>query len=718
MYETTDRRSRVQASSGASRPDAERPSLTRRASALTAGALAGVCACAWAAPPGSAPDSAGEWTMLGRSPEQHHYSPLSAVNASNVKRLGLAWHADLPTADGLLANPLVADGLVYQIGAFSHVWALDVRTGRTVWSYDPKVQVASQFASMWSHHLNRGVALWEDRVIFGTSDCRLIALNRRTGALIWDVRACESDGTRAINGAPRVGGGKVFIGNSDVDTGIGRGSMDAYDIKTGKHLWRFYTIPGDPSLEENHTRANQIAAPTWEGDQWWKSAGGGSTWEGITYDPLLNRVYFGVDGPSPWNASKRRGDNLFTESVVAVDANTGAYLWHYQTVPNDTWDLNDCSPIVIAELPVAGKNTRVLMHAPKNGFFYLLEASSGRLLAADMIGHPTWASKIDLATGRPVENPQARYYATHDKRAMVNPGPVGIHNWHAMSFSESTRLIYLPLTDVPVLYAMWSQSAALGGDTWTDYYAGMSDPKVQHRMGRLVAWDPVAKKEVWGVPLEVGTNGGVLSTAGNLVFEGNGTGEFAAYRADSGEKLWSYKSGSAIQAAPSTVEIDGQQLILVAVGDGGGIGLSVPRYSSTMSARGPSRLLAFRLGGTDSMSTTSPPIVFPKPPAPKPDSAQVEKGKALYTANACDYCHGPGAERWTMSVPDLRRASESTHAEFLGIVIGGARESKGMPRFRDMSVEDGEAIRAFILERAWAAYDLQQQSPAPRKAND
>ncbi|HEX8783091.1 MAG TPA: PQQ-dependent dehydrogenase, methanol/ethanol family, partial [Steroidobacteraceae bacterium] len=561
-----------------SMPDPLARSILVLTAALTAVAASHAC------PAGQVPG--GDWSMLGRTPEQHHFSPLKEINDANAGRLGLAWHADLPTSDGLLANPLVDEGLVYQIGAYSRVWAIDVRNGKVAWSYDPKVKVASQFASMWSHHLNRGVALWRDRVIFGTSDCRLVALNKRTGAKLWDVQACEADGTRAINGAPRIGGDKVFIGNSDVDTGIGRGSMNAFDAETGKHLWRFYTIPGDPSLKENQTKGNRIAASTWVGDHWWLTAGGGSTWEGITYDPLLNRVYFGVDGPSPWNASKRRGDNLFTESVVAVDADSGEYLWHYQTVPNDTWDLNDCSPIVIANLPVNGKSTRVLLHAPKNGFLYTLEAATGRLLAADKIGHPTWASSIDLNTGRPVENPQARYYATHDKRAMVNPGPVGIHNWHAMSLSDATGLLYVPLTDVPVLYAMWEQSAALGGDTWTDYYAGMSDPKLRNRMGRLIAWDPVARKERWGVTLEVGTNGGVLSTAGNLVFEGRGTGEFAAYRADSGEKLWSYQSGSAIQGAPSSVEVDGTQFILVPVGDGGGIGLSVPRYSSTMSGRG------------------------------------------------------------------------------------------------------------------------------------
>jgi quinohemoprotein ethanol dehydrogenase len=427
---------------------------------------------------------------------------------------------------------------------------------------------------------------------------------------------------------------------------------------------------------------------------------------------VLNLLYFGVDGPSPWNASKRRGDNLFTESVVAVNADTGEYAWHYQTLPNDTWDLNDCSPIVIGELTIEGKRTRVLMHAPKNGFFYILEAKNGRLLAADKIGHPTWASRIDLKTGRPVENPQARYYATHDKRAMVNPGPVGIHNWHAMSYSDATRLMYIPITDVPVLYAMWEQSAALGGDTFTDYYAGMADPKLQHRMGRLIAWDPQSRKERWGVTLEVGTNGGVLSTAGNLVFEGTGTGEFVAYRADSGEKLWSFFTGSAIQAAPSTVEVDGEQLVLVGVGDGGGIGLSVPRYTSTQNARGPSRLLAFKLGGIDTMSTTSPPIVIPRPPLPPQSTDIAEKGKALYTANACDYCHGPGAERWTMSVPDLRRATAETHAEFLAIVIGGSRSAKGMPQFAAMTAEEGEAIHAFLINQAWSAYDA-QQGPKP-----
>ena len=653
----------------------------------------------------------GEWSMLGRTSEQHHFSPLKQINDSNVARLGLAWHADLPTQDGLIANPLVAGGLVYMIGAFANVWALDVHTGKLVWSYDPKVKVNSgAFASMWSHHFHRGVALWQDEVIFGTSDCRLIALNRTTGTKIWDVQACPADGIRAISGAPRVGGGKVFIGNSDVDTGTGRGYMDAYDAATGRHLWRFFTIPGDPSIKANQTTGNRVAEKTWEGDKWWDTARGGSTWEGITYDPVLNLLYFGVDGPVPWNASKRRGDNLFTDSVVAVNADTGEYVWHYQTVPNDTWDLNDCSPIVIASIPIEGKLTRVVMHTPKNGFFYVLDAKTGKLLAADKIGRPTWASAIDLKSGRPIENPPARYYATQQKQAMVNPGPVGIHNWHAMSYSDATGLMYVPITNIPIRYGMRTDNATLGGDTFSDYYAGMSDPQIQRRMGRLVAWDPVSKKERWGVDLEVGTNGGVLSTAGNLVFQGTGEGNFVAYRADNGKQLWTTFTGSAIQGAPSSVEVDGQQLVLIAVGDGGGIPMSAPRYSSTEKARGPSRLLAYKLGGTDSMSTDSPPIVFPKPPLPLPRAELVKKGKELYTANACDECHGYDVERWTMSIPDLRKADATTHAQFLAIVMGGARASKGMPAFPDMTPDQAEALRAYILSRAWEAYTAQQKA--------
>jgi quinohemoprotein ethanol dehydrogenase len=348
----------------------------------------------------------------------------------------------------------------------------------------------------------------------------------------------------------------------------------------------------------------------------------------------------------------------------------------------------------------------VLLHAPKNGFFYVLDARTGALLSADKIGDVNWASRIDLKSGRPVENPAARYYTLPGKSALVNPGPVGVHNWHAMSFDEETGLIYIPLTNVAVRYSMLSQAGLLGGDTVTDYYAGMADPR-QHPMGQLLAWDPVARRARWKVDLALGTNGGVLSTAGHVLFEGTATGEFAAYRAADGKKLWSLSTGSAIQGAPSTVEIDGRQLVLVSVGNGGGIGLSVPRYSVSEQSLGPSRLLAFALGGSGRLPPPAPPVPFDKPPLPAPSAALAGRGELLFSAYACDYCHGPKAERLGMSVPDLRRATLATYGSMAGVVIAGGRASAGMPAYPSMPMTDLEAIRAFVLSAAWRAYDAQ-----------
>jgi quinohemoprotein ethanol dehydrogenase len=634
---------------------------------------------------------------------------LRQINESNAKALGLFWYTDLPTSDGAVANPLVSNGLVYEIGGYAHVWAVDLRTGKISWSYDPKVKLADAFPSNWSLHVNRGLALLEGRLYFGTSDCRLIALDAKSGKLVWQVHACESsDGNRAITGAPRVGGGKVFIGNANLDTGIGRGYIDAFNAQTGRHLWRFYTIPGDPALPENKTKGNAVAAKTWVGERWWEKAAGGSTWDGVTYDSELNRLYVGIDGPSPWSAKDRRGDNLFTDSVVAVDADTGAYIWHYQSVPNDTWDYNDCSPIVIAKLRIAGTTRRVLLHAPKNGFFYVLDAADGKLISADkLVDDVDWASKIDLKTGRPVENPKARYYNVASKSAVVSPGPVGVHNWHAMSFDEASHLVYLPITDIPVIYQLINENGVLGGDTKVDYYYGLSHPTPGHSVGALVAWDPVLRKTRWKQDLQLGTNGGVLSTAGNVVFQGTGTGNFVAYRAGTGESLWTMSTGSAIQGAPSTVLLDGKQLILVSVGNGGGIGLSVPRYSATVQSVGPTRLLAFGLGGKATLPPETPPVAFARPPLARPDGTLASRGETLFSAYACDYCHAPKAERLGMAVPDLRRAPREIYETMPQIVIRGSLKSAGMPGYHEMPTKDLDAIRAFLLDAAWKAYDSQ-----------
>jgi PQQ-dependent dehydrogenase (methanol/ethanol family) len=659
---------------------------------------------------GAAP-STGEWLTVGRINDQTHFSPLSLVNDKNIHQLGLAWYTDMPTADGLLANPLVADGIVYEIGALSKVWAVDVRTGKLLWEHDPHVKPIGTFTGLWTSRLNRGLALFENELLFGTNDCRLVAIDKKTGKSMWDVEVCKNDGSRAANVQLQVGGGKVFIGNSNTDNGVGRGSMDAFDAKTGKHLWRFYTVPGDPSVPENQTRSNAIALKTWGGPDGWKKAAGGSTFAGVTYDAVLNLVYFGVDGPFPWSARDRRGDNLFTESVVAVNADTGEYVWHYQTVPNDTWDMNDCSPIVIAELPIGGKTRRVLFHAPKNGFFYVLDAKTGKLLSADKFAQVNWATRIDMKSGRPVETPNFRYYLASGKPSLVNPGPMGAHNWHAMSYDPDTRLVYFPVTDVAVQY-MEVAAGEVGGAVAVDYYAGMKEPRVQHRKGRLIAWDPLTKMSRWAIDYEFPTNGGVLSTAGNLVFQGTATGEVHAYDARNGKDLWSFKTGSSIQAAPSTVEVDGKQIVLIAVGLGGGAGLAIPRYAGNEQSAGPSRILAFALDARVPLpiEATIAQTPHPKPPVGPLAPELVAQGESLFSSYACDYCHGSHADRFGMTPPDLRRITKVTYDQMPAIVIGGAMSNLGMPAFADMQMSELDAIRAYVIDRAWSVYNAEQSA--------
>jgi PQQ-dependent dehydrogenase (methanol/ethanol family) len=656
-----------------------------------------------------------EWRLLGRNAEMQHYSPLTQINASNVSHLKPKWYADVPTKGGLLGNPLVADGVVYQSGVRGAIWANDLRTGRMLWEFDPKVRFDGSVVVDLGAVANRGLALWKQYVFVGTPDCRLIAVDRRTGLQAWETVTCESGLT--ISGAPRVGGDKVFIGNANMDLTPSRGHLDAFDAKTGRHLWRFYTIPGDPAQGfENPAMA--MAAKTW-GKDWWKGTAGGSVWDAITYDPTLNLLYFGTDGAQPQNPLERgagRGDELFTNSIVAVNADTGAYVWHYQTTPNDAWDYNATMHIMVAELSIAGKTRRVVMTAPKNGFFYVLDASTGRLLSANNIVPVNWASRIDMKTGRPVELPGARYYERPGERVAVSPGVYGAHNWQAMSYSPKTGLVYVPASVLPTSIELAKGSAALGGDVHMDlggdvhmdWWGLLGDPKYKDKSGRLIAWDPISQRARWAVILPYHTNGGALATGGNLVFEGTADGRVCAYDAMSGHELWSMATGSSIQAAPSTVEVDGEQLVLVPVGMGGGVAKLSPMFLGD-KANGPARLLALSLNGTATLPPVAPEPPFTRPPRPRPDSAAlVLKGRILFAAKGCEDCHGPGAVRKVGpdTVPDLRRASAQTHDEFAPIVIGGLRRDKGMPVFAgQITPEELQALQAFILDQAWNAYE-------------
>lgn len=664
-----------------------------------------------------------EWRLLGRTAEMQHHSPLAQINDKNVGQLGLAWYADVPTQDGLAGNPLVADGVVYQSGALGKVWAHDVRTGKLLWEFDAQIGFGQTgtWVSFWGSRVNRGVALLDDKVFVATGDCRLVAIDRRSGHRVWETQACDPSDNYTITGAPRVGGGKVFIGNACADTGLNRGYVGAYDAVTGKPIWRFYTVPGDPT-KGFENEAMEMAAKTWGKEYWKKPWGCGSAWDAITYDPVLNQVYVGTDGPAPWNPQDRaegHGDELFTNSIIALDADTGRYVWHYQTTPNDAWNFAATMHIMVADLPIGGQQQRVVMEAPKNGFFYVLDAKTGKLISANNIVPVNWATRIDPQTGRPVERPEARYYTATGKRAVVKPNPVGAHNWHAMSYDPATGLVYLPASDLPTPMEITNLvGGALGGNVHVDYSAATRDPKMKGKVGRLIAWDPLTQKARWSVNLDLPTNGGVLSTAGNLVFEGTATGDFRAYRADTGEPLWSFATGSGIQAAPTTVEIDGEQIILVPIGAGGALVHLLPSYTISPQSLGPARLLAFKLGGKTDLPKVQYVSTFPKPPRPPYPAEQAKLGALLWENKGCDLCHGENAIHLLGSILDVRKASAATLEVLGSIVIGGSRRDKGMPAFGDsVSGEELNTIQAFIINQAWAAYN-EQESATERKARE
>ena len=655
----------------------------------------------------SAPDA--EWRYLGNDIEERHFSPLKQIDAATVPRLGLAWYSDLPTVDGTTGVPLVAGGVVYQSGELGRVFATDVRTGALLWSFDPHIQFPIGVIPSWGSRLGRGLALWNDLVIRATGDCRLIALDRKTGLKQWEAHACED---RTITGAPRVGGGKVFIGNTNNDNGIGRGHVDAFDATTGKHLWRFYTIPGDPA-KGFEDKAMEMASKTW-GKDYWAKTGGGGAWESMTYDSTLNLLFIGTDAPiarvgqsAPSARGEGRGDELFTNSIVAVNADTGAYVWHYQMTPDDGWEFDAVEQIMIADLPIGHTTRHVILQAPKNGFFYVLDAKTGKLINQPKPYAPlNWASRIDMTTGRPVQLKAAQYWLHKDGKAVVTPSGWGAHNWMSMSFNPDTGLVYIPAMETSQLWSMKD------GETDEMY-------SLNHHLpfkGLLVAYDPIGQKVRWQHDVGAPYEGGTLTTAGNLVFQGTTQGEFAAYRADTGEKLWSKSVGSGILGAPSTVDIDGEQLILVPAGSGttSAIG-NIRRYAG--STNGPARLLAFKLDGKIQL----PPLpadtskTFPQPPRPRPEPALAANGRSIFYANSCDLCHGEEVVGGPGSVPDLRRASAATHDMLPAIVLGGLYTDMGMPVFRDaITPEELVALQAYLLQEAWRAYDVQPNHASPR----
>jgi quinohemoprotein ethanol dehydrogenase len=616
------------------------------------------------------------WMVTGGGFDSQHFSPLEQINDKNVGKLGLAWSLDVDSPMGMASEPLVVDGTIYVSGSLDRVYAVDAASGRLLWRVDPHVRL-NMIRNSATARTNRGVAVWEGKVFVGTGDCRMLALDAVSGKQLWESPVCVDTVQSGITGAPRVGGGKVYIGYNGSDTGV-RGSVVAFDANTGKLAWRFWNVPGDPS-KGFENKVLEKAAKTWSGDRWWE-VGGGDVWDPITYDSATGLLIYGTAGATPDNYFGDRADlqvsgkRLFAGSIVAVKADTGEYVWHYQTSIN-----TENFHVLIADLTIDGAKRHVVMTVPRDGTFYVLDAKSGKLISRKAID------------GRP---------ATEEAKGLTTTG----HNWWPMSYNSATGLVYIPA------------------------YDDVAKPTgyLTEAVGRLVAWDPLHQAVRWSVPERFPTNSGVLSTAGNLVFQGEGTGTFAAFSADKGQKLWSIETGSAIDAVPVSYAVKGEQYVLIPVGLGShsrNFG-PVSAMATPESKRGPSRLLAFRLGATTPFPyphVTVPPV--PKPPVQTADAGVIKHGEAAFSKFSCNDCHSPeadGAGAWVLdgAIPDLRYMPADVHSQFLGIVLGGSHRENGMPGFgagagwplvkTKMTVEEANALHAYIIDLQWQAYNADQ----------
>lgn len=660
------------------------------------------------------------WLSHGRTYDEQRYSPLDQVNTDTIGKLGLAWAFDLGVSRGIEATPIVADGRIYVTATWNIVYALNAKTGEQIWRFDPQVD-RGKAADLCCDAVNRGVALWGDKVFTGTIDGRLIALDAKTGRKLWDVVTVDQSKPYSITGAPRVVKGKVIIGNGGAEFGV-RGYVSAYDVNTGERLWRFHTVPGNPD-DGFESEVMKKAAETWTGE-WWKFGGGGTVWDSMAYDPELDLLYIGVGNGSPWNQSIRSpggGDNLFLSSIVALRPDTGDYVWHYQTTPGETWDYTATQHMILADLKIDGETRKVIMQAPKNGFFYVLDRVTGKLISANNYVPVNWATHIDPESGRPVEIPEARWGGREPYLQL--PGPLGAHNWHPMSYSPRTGLVYIPALETPYIYGDDPnfQPSEVGWNAGANpSFGSLPDDLAQFKAlraavkGRLLAWDPVAQEPAWKVEHNSPWNGGVLSTAGGLVFQGNADAKLVAYRADTGERLWDHFAQTGIVAAPISYAIDGEQYIAVASGWGGAFTLIYGGLFPAESAPGVGRLLVFKLGGKAQLPAI-PERRLGKPELPEPmgDDALVAEGKRLYDTH-CLVCHGDHAISSGL-LPDLRwtpllGVADAWHS----VIIDGARASQGMPAFTpDLDRAGSEAIRAYVISAAHSGLQEKLQNAGP-----
>lgn len=643
------------------------------------------------------------WMSHGRTYDEQRHSPLNSINSSNVAGLGLSWQYKLDVDRGIEATPLVIDGVMYTTGAYSMVYALDARAGKLLWKYDPEVDRGIAGRACCGV-VNRGVAAWKGKIYLGAFDGRLIALDAKSGREVWSKQTVDTTRNYTITGAPRVVNGKVIIGNGGAELGV-RGYVSAYDAENGELVWRFYTVPGDPSKPQENPILEE-AKKTWHGTAWVEHGGGGTVWDSMAFDPELNLLYVGTGNGSPWNIkyrSKGKGDNLFLSSIVALNPDTGEYVWHYQTTPGDTWDFTATQHIILADMEVDGKARKVLMQAPKNGFFYVLDRTNGKLISANNFAPMNWASGMDMVTGRPIPSPDGDF---SKEPKVVFPSPLGAHNWHPMSYNPETGLVYIPAQESFILHADLGQAPAHALNLWNLGVAPFDLPEDESALaeigkqvkGSLLAWDPIKQAPVWSVEHIAPWNGGTLTTAGNLVFQGTADGRAVAYTADSGEKLWEAPANTGVIAAPMTYEIDGEQYVTFMAGWGGAFPLVLSGAEPDIKVQAEARILTYALGGKESLPPVEyEPLPIPTPPELTASEEELATGKYLFHG-FCASCHGVSAISGSVT-PDLRYMKPKVHEVFAAIV-SGARADKGMPSYSHLiNPEQIELIHQYLIKR-------------------
>ncbi|HEU0205044.1 MAG TPA: PQQ-dependent dehydrogenase, methanol/ethanol family [Burkholderiaceae bacterium] len=664
-----------------------------------------------------------EWRTIGGDAGRTYFSRLTDINTGNAGRLGLAWEFQTNTHRVLEATPIVIDGVMYVSGPLGRVWALDAASGKLVWSFEPEVdmQVNRSACCDWA---NRGVAVRDGRVFVAALDSWLYALDAKNGNVLWkaDTIIDRSRGYTST-GAPEVTRDLVIIGNAggEYDT---RGYVTAYDMQTGREAWRFWIVPRDPRLGPQETPYLEAALKTWSKDSRWDVGGGGNAWDAIVYDAVTDTVFVGTGNGGPYSAADRSpggGDNLYLSSIVALDPKTGVPRWHYQQVPGDQWDFTATQPMVLTDLSIDGRRRPVILHAPKNGFLYVLDRRDGQLLRTHKLVKVNWTTGIDPATDRPIPNPAADY---SKMPAIVFPAVPGARNWHPMAWSPQTGLLYAPVQEMGNLLFRLSDGKAprfarrMNAGSAMIFTADLPralphlPPPLQEAVKDSPEWadqeglkgrsflraiDPSSGRTVWQVEQSTWSDrAGVLATAGGLVFHGTDTGHFNVYDAGSGALLKSIDVGTSIVAAPMTYKIGGVQYVAVAAArGGGGWGYTTPT-SAQYKYGNAGRILVFKLDGgavAKPPRITHQPIPAPPPQKPGVTTQTTAQGQALFMAD-CAICH---SNQTGSNVADLRRI-QGSHQIFREIVLGGAMLPAGMPRWDDVFSEaEADAIHAYLI---------------------